>query len=178
VVELVTRTAPDVVIVDLCMPAPDGIACIDALRAHHPSTTVIALSALDDPRAATQALDRGASAFVRKDIDPRDLVAVLRQTLEGTVVSQHPSFHDAGVADEAKSPLSKAELAVLAALVAGQSNRQIAEELCVAQQTVKFHLTNIYRKLGVANRTEAIGYAYEHGLAKTSPWPLARGAAA
>jgi DNA-binding NarL/FixJ family response regulator len=63
-----------------------------------------------------------------------------------------------------RSVLSKAELAVLEVLARGLGNKQIAAELSLAQQTVKFHLTNIYRKLGIATRTEAIRYAYEHGL--------------
>jgi DNA-binding NarL/FixJ family response regulator len=164
-VSLVGRTQPDVVVLDLCIPGPDGIACLEILRNQWPRTKVIVLSGVDEPRLARQALSLGASAFVRKDIDPRDLVSVLRQTVEETVVSQLASVQE--VEDEVratKAVLTKAELAVLDGLSRGHVNKQIATDLAVAQQTVKFHLTNIYRKLGVGNRTEAIRYAYEHGL--------------
>lgn len=164
-VSLLSRTRPDIVLLDLCLPWPDGLACLGLAREHHPAAKVIVFSGVDDARAACRALEHGASAFVRKDIDPRDLVAVLRQTVEGTVVSQLPSIRDVEEAVEAtRSVLSKAELAVLEVLARGLGNKQIAAELSLAQQTVKFHLTNIYRKLGIATRTEAIRYAYEHGL--------------
>ena len=170
-VTLLMRTNPDVVLLDLCLPGPDGIACLALARERQPQARVIVLSAVEDPRAARRALDNGASAFVRKDIDPRDLVAVLRQTVEGTVVSQLVSSSSApdGL-DDARRLLTNAELAVLEALARGYGNKEIAATLSVAQQTVKFHLTNIYRKLGVANRTEAIRRAYEYGLVAEQPW--------
>ncbi len=161
---LLMRTEPDVVLLDLCLPGPDGIACLDVVRERKPSAKVIMLSGMDEPRVARQALDHGASAFVRKDVDPRDLVAVLRQTVEETVVSQLAVPDGDSESDASIAALTKSEVAVLEALARGRVNKQIAADLSVAQQTVKFHLTNIYRKLGVANRTEAIRYAYENGL--------------
>jgi DNA-binding NarL/FixJ family response regulator len=162
---LVDRLAPDVAIIDVMMPAPDGLACVEAIRRRHPRVKAIVLSGADEPRVAAQALQVGAHAYVRKQIDPHDLVSVIRQTVEETVVSQLESVQ--GAADEVlatRSILTRAELAVLDALMKGHANKTIAVELSIAQQTVKFHLTNIYRKLGVSTRTEAIRYAYEHGL--------------
>ena len=169
---LLMRTNPDLVLLDVCMPGPDGIACLDVVRERTPNAKVIVMSGMDEPRVARQALDHGASAFIRKDVDPRDVVAVLRQTIEGTVVSQLPPTGDAE-ADARDVSLTKAELAVLEALAHGCVNKQIAADLSIAQQTVKFHLTNIYRKLGVANRTEAIRYAYENGIVHPSSWSYA-----
>ena len=169
---LLMRTDPDVVLLDMCMPGPDGIACLAVLGERQPGAKVIMLSAVDEPRAARRALEHGASAFVRKDVDPRDLVSVIRQTVEGTVVSK-PAAAPADEVEAARPDLTKAELAVLEALGRGRGNKQIAVDLSVAQQTVKFHLTNIYRKLGVANRTEAIRYAYEHDLVEEPTWAYA-----
>jgi DNA-binding NarL/FixJ family response regulator len=158
---LVGRTAPDVVLLDIAMPQMDGIRCLELIRERYPKVKVVMVSAVDDPRVVRQALQRGASAFVTKRVDPRDLAAVLRQTTEETVYSAAPP-PDRAAAEAVK--LTRSELAVLRAAAQGLPNKQIAAELTVTQQTVKFHLTKIYRKLGVANRTEAMRYAYRHGL--------------
>jgi DNA-binding NarL/FixJ family response regulator len=158
---LIGRTAPDVVLLDIAMPQMDGIRCLELIRERHRNVKVVMVSGLDDARVVRQALLRGASAFVTKSVDPRDLAAILRQTNEGTVYSAPPTA-DWGPAEASK--LTRSELAVLRAAAQGLPNKQIAAELNVTQQTVKFHLTKIYRKLGVANRTEAAQYAYRHGL--------------
>ena len=158
---LIARTAPDVVLLDIAMPQMDGIRCLELIRARHQKVKVVIVSGLDDPRVVRQALMRGASAFVMKSVDPRDLAAILRQTTEETVFSAPPSA-DWRPAEASK--LTRSELAVLRAAAQGFPNKQIAAQLNVTQQTVKFHLTKIYRKLGVANRTEAAQYAYRHGL--------------
>ena len=158
---LIARTAPDVVLLDIAMPQMDGIRCLELIRARHQKVKVVIVSGLDDPRVVRQALMRGASAFVMKTVDPRDLAAILRQTTEETVFSAPPSA-DWRPAEASK--LTRSELAVLRAAAQGLPNKQIAAQLSVTQQTVKFHLTKIYRKLGVANRTEAAQYAYRHGL--------------
>ena len=86
-------------------------------------------------------------------------------------------FQPLGVPERAEgadgAELSKRELTILQALQSGQSNKQIARELFLAEQTVKFHLTNIYRKLGVSSRTEAVRYAFEHGLAERIAYEVA-----
>ena len=161
----VAQSRPDVVVLDVRMPGTDGLACLQLLRERHPDVKVVMLSGLEDARLRLRALRLGASAFVEKRVDPRDLAAVLRQSVEETVISQPDRLEeiDDGLA-EVRSLLTASELAVLAALGRGLVNKEIASELAIAQQTVKFHLTNVYRKLGVANRTEAIGYAFEHGV--------------
>jgi DNA-binding NarL/FixJ family response regulator len=158
---LIARSGPDVVLLDIAMPQMDGIRCLELIRTRHPRVKVVIVSGLDDPRVVRQALLHGASAFVTKSVDPRDLAAILRQTTEGTVYSAPPT----GEWQPAEaSSLTRSELAVLRAAAQGLPNKQIAAQLSVTQQTVKFHLTKIYRKLGVANRTEAAQYAYRHGL--------------
>jgi DNA-binding NarL/FixJ family response regulator len=163
VLPLVARTRPDVVLLDFHMPDMDGLACLSRLRQHHPDVTVVMLSGSDEPGLISEALRRGASAFILKQIDPRDLPAAIRQAREGTV------FGTLGRAEAEPSPaeaagLTEKELRVLELLSRGLSTRDIARELWLSPQTVKFHLTNLYRKLGVANRTEAARYAFEHGL--------------
>jgi DNA-binding NarL/FixJ family response regulator len=161
----VGRAAPDLVVLDVGMPGTDGLACLEELRERHPAVKVVMLSGVDDPRVVGRALRLGAAAFVTKDVDPRDLAAVLRHTLEETVDCRPARLQarDDGMR-EARRLLTPSELAVLEALALGLVNKQIATELGIAQQTVKFHLANVYRKLGVANRTEAIRFAFANGL--------------
>jgi DNA-binding NarL/FixJ family response regulator len=169
VLPLVHQTSPDVVLLDLRMPGAGGLDCLRVLRENCRRVKVIIVSAVDDPAVVQRSLRGGASAFVSKQIDPRDLPSAIRQTVEETVVS-HPGewADDTGQGAAAEAGLTRSELAVLRALSQGLLNKQIAQELSVTQQTVKFHLTNVYRKLGVANRTEAARYAYEHGLAESA----------
>jgi DNA-binding NarL/FixJ family response regulator len=160
----VAQLGPDVVVLDIAMPGPDGFACLREIRERHPRVKVVMLSGHDEPRIAQRALRLGASAYVRKQVDPRDLASVLRQAVEETVASQPEALQESAEADDASALLTASELAVLRALARGLVNKQIAVDLQIAPQTVKFHLTNVYRKLGVANRTEAIRFAFQHEL--------------
>ena len=160
----VAQKAPDVVVLDVAMPGADGFACLREIREKHPRVKVVMLSGHDEPRIAQRALRLGASAYVRKQVDPRDLASVLRQAVEETVASQPDALQENGETDDASALLTVSELAVLRALARGLVNKQIAADLQIAPQTVKFHLTNVYRKLGVANRTEAIRFAFQHEL--------------
>jgi DNA-binding NarL/FixJ family response regulator len=163
---LVAREKPDVVLLDFRMPDMDGLACLDKLKSQHPEITVVMLSAEDDPALVQEALRRGASAYVLKQIDPRDLPSAIRQAVEGTVYQVIGGEEAEDEPDSAFSGLSPKERAVLTLISRGLSNKEIARELWVSEQTVKFHLTNIYRKLGVANRTEAARAAFRFGLAR------------
>jgi DNA-binding NarL/FixJ family response regulator len=163
VVPLVGQTNPDIVLLDVRMPGIDGLTVLERLRERFPKVRVAMLSAVDDARVVKAAFNRGACAFIVKHIDPRDLAAAVRQAVEGAVFQPLGLLED-GECDDDGADLSKRELTILQALQSGLSNKQIAQELFLAEQTVKFHLTNIYRKLGVSSRTEAMRYAYEHGL--------------
>jgi DNA-binding NarL/FixJ family response regulator len=163
VLPLVGQTQPDLVLLDLRMPGMDGLACLQLIRKRHPNVKVVVLSGLEDPEVVRTAMSRGATAFIRKHIDPRDLPSAIRQALDESVFQTFgvaPAEPDAGK----EAGLSERELSILRALSDGLSNKQIAKQLWVAEQTVKFHLTNIYRKLGVTTRTEAVRHAYTHGL--------------
>jgi len=162
---VVASTNPDIIVLDVRMPGSDGLSCLQQLKERDTELTVVILSAIEEPRIAQRALRLGASAFVKKQVDPRDLAAVLRQAVEATVLTQPAELNEANeLLHEVQALLTPGELAVLTALGRGLVNKQIAVELSIAPQTVKFHLTNVYRKLGVANRTEAIRYAFEHEL--------------
>jgi DNA-binding NarL/FixJ family response regulator len=161
---LIGRTHPDLVLLDIRMPQMDGLTCLGKIRERHPKIKVVILSGIDEPEQIQTALKHGASAFVVKHVDPRDLASALRQAMAGTVF-QMLRNGDSSEENAAKAAgVTESEMRVLTALARGLSNKQIAAELFITEQTVKFHLTNIYRKLHVANRTEATRYAYQHGI--------------
>jgi DNA-binding NarL/FixJ family response regulator len=164
VLPLVSRLRPDLVLLDLRMPGTDGLSCLTQIKKRFPETKVVILSVSTDPAVIQNVLKRGANAYVVKSVNPIDLPATLRQAIEGNV------FTAVGLPTEPAESAAKAagltdrETAILGALARGLSNDAIGKELWVAEQTVKFHLTNIYRKLGVSNRTEAARYAFQQGL--------------
>jgi NarL family two-component system response regulator LiaR len=165
VLPLVSQTNPDLALLDLRMPEMDGLTCLDRIRQQHPKVKVVILSVSTDPEVVQTVLNHGAAAYIVKSVNPIDLASALRQALDGTVFSAVGLPEKRAQDDAVKAAgLTERETAILKALASGLSNKAIAKELWVAEQTVKFHLTNIYRKLDVANRTEAARYAYEHGL--------------
>jgi DNA-binding NarL/FixJ family response regulator len=166
VLPLVLRTDPDVVLLDLRMPELDGLACLDAIRGRAPKVKVVVLSAFSDPEHIQSAFSHGATAYIVKSVNPVDLPSALRQAVEETVYRAAPVL-DGSTGKRNDAGLTERELAMLKAVARGLSNQAIGKEFWVTEQTVKFHLTNIYRKLGVANRTEATRYAYQHGLVES-----------
>ena len=165
VLPLVSQTKPDLALLDLRMPEMDGLTCLDRIRKEHPKVKVVILSVSTDPEVVQTVLNHGAAAYVVKSVNPIDLSSALRQALEGTVFSAVGLPEKTAQQDAVKAAgLTDRETTILKALARGLSNEAIGKELWVAEQTVKFHLTNIYRKLDVKNRTEAARYAYEHGL--------------
>ena len=164
VLPLVRRLKPDLVLLDLRMPQMDGLTCLAKIRKEFPDVKVAILSVSQDPELIQTALKRGANAYIVKSVDPDDLPAALRQTLDGKVFTTVGVTEDPGERAARDAGLTERELVIVRAVARGLSNEAIAKELWVAEQTVKFHLTNIYRKLGVSNRTEAARYAFEQGL--------------
>jgi DNA-binding NarL/FixJ family response regulator len=164
VLPLVRRLKPELVLLDLRMPQMDGLTCLSKIRKEFPEVKVAMLSVSQDPELIQTALKRGASAYIVKSIDPADLAAALRQAIDGNVFTTAGLTEDPGQRAARDAGLTERELVIVRAVARGLSNEAIAKELWVAEQTVKFHLTNIYRKLGVSNRTEAARYAFEQGL--------------
>jgi DNA-binding NarL/FixJ family response regulator len=169
VLPLVRRLKPDLVLLDLRMPQMDGLTCLTKIRKEFPDMKVAMLSVSQDPELIQTALKRGANAYIVKSIDPDDLAGALRQALEGNVFTTAGITEDPGERAAKDAGLTDRELGIIRAVARGLSNEAISKELWVAEQTVKFHLTNIYRKLGVTNRTEAARYAFEQGLVEPEP---------
>ncbi len=168
VLRLVEAHVPDVVLLDYRMPDGDGLSCLRTIKERWPQVKVVMLSASEDPKQIAEVLRAGASAYIGKRINPDDLASAVRQVVAG-VVYQHVADHD-GEQAASSGPaapgdeLTKRERTLLDAIARGLSTKSISRELWISEKTVKFHLTNIYRKLGVHNRTGAMRYAFENGL--------------
>ena len=164
--DLVTRHRPDLVVMDLRMPGVDGLEALDRIRSNDQQVKVVILSASDRPEEIQSALARGADGFILKSVNPVDLPAALRQVHEGTVF--HPGVGGATPAEQSPAQavgLTDREVTLVQAVARGLSNKQISQELWITEETVKFHLRNIYRKLDVSNRTGAARWAHENGVA-------------
>jgi DNA-binding NarL/FixJ family response regulator len=163
----VERRRPGVVLMDMKMPGIPALECIERIAETWPEIKTIVLSAYDDRSAIDSALSAGATAYVVKSVKPIDLAAVIRQSSTGAVfhASPAPSAADPHERGSTEDPLlTERECTILGAIASGLTTAAISNQLWVSQHTVKFHLTNIYRKLGVENRASAIRYAIEHGI--------------
>ncbi|HEY7706763.1 MAG TPA: response regulator transcription factor [Gaiellaceae bacterium] len=168
---MVEEHRPDLLITELegVNGELSGLALIERSRAAVPSVRPIVLSMHQDSQIIDAALVAGASAYVVKTAHPEDLASAVRQAFSHSVylagrrnLTPAPAEPVAEAADE--PGLTRRELEILRLVAEGHSNAQLARMLWVTEQTVKFHLSNIYRKLDVANRTEASRWAQVHGL--------------
>ena len=168
---MVEEHRPDLLITELDGSNAElsGLALIERARAAVPSVRLIVLSMHQDAQSIDAALVAGASAYVVKTAHPEDLASAVRQAFSHSVylagrrnLAPVPIEVSAKVEDE--PDLTRRELEILRLVAEGHSNAQLARMLWVTEQTVKFHLSNIYRKLEVANRTEASRWAQLHGL--------------
>jgi DNA-binding NarL/FixJ family response regulator len=172
-VALATKLRPDVVIMDIAMPKLNGIEATKQIKALLPDTAVLILTAYDSDQYIFALLEAGAAGYLLKNIRGSELIdavravnsgesvlapAVTRRVI-GHLVSPTPSHAEARIAE----PLSEREMEVLRLAAKGISNKSIAEQLFLSPRTVQAHLGNIFNKLGVASRTEAVLYGLKRG---------------
>ncbi|MER1959188.1 MAG: response regulator transcription factor [Solibacillus sp.] len=174
-VELVEKFNPDIVLMDLVMPEMDGITATKKIKQKWPDIKVLMLTSFSDKDHVLPAMQAGASGYQLKDIEPDDLVESIRQIMRGenTIHPEATSQLEEGLReDENKphslNPLTPREQDVLAELTKGKSNREIAASLYVTEKTVKTHISNIFTKLQVQDRTQAALYAVKHNLTEPS----------
>ncbi|MCI4567178.1 response regulator transcription factor [Lysobacter sp. CFH 32150] len=154
----------DLVLLDLHMPGNHGLAGLAAVRAQYPGVAVVVVSANDDPRVVRRALDHGAAGYLPKSSGLDELRNAIRTvlaceqwlpaTLRSSAARAQSSTHDANLAARLAS-LSPQQFRVLVLVAEGLLNKQIADRLDVQERTVKAHLTAIFERLGVRNRTQA-----------------------
>lgn len=158
--DAVRRHQPDVVVLDLEMGPMGGLQCLEQIRAAHPNVRVLVLTAYSDGESMRAALEGGAAGFALKTEPPQQTVASIRQVYRGQLVfplaARRWLLRTPALA-EPTQPTDR-EMEILALVSEGLTNAQIARRLRVSDNTVKFHLQNVYMKLGVRNRTEAAAY--------------------
>jgi len=167
-VELMQTVETDAVLLDLSMPGYDGFECIDRIRAVNSDVTLIVVSGSGSEPEVQRALDGGALCFIGKSIDPIELAGAVRILLSSQIVMRAPAKKPrpprTRPQPDAIGQLTARELEILTLTSQGLSNAELAKALWVSEPTIKFHLSNIYRKLGVTNRTGASRWAQRHGL--------------
>lgn len=154
---------PDVVLIDDMQNQSDALRRIEETVEGAPEAKVLLLTLKMDDAWVGEAFDAGADAVISKTVHPVALGTLLREVVQGNVIHRRRET-PAVVGAPEDCPLTPRELQILRLAAEGYTNGRIAGELWVTEQTVKFHLSNTYRKIGVANRTEATRYAYAHHL--------------
>ena len=163
-ITLVDDVEPDVVVMDLSMPGLGGVGATRAITAAHPGVAVVVLTSFSEPARVTEALAAGAVGYQLKDAEPDDLIAAVRAAAAGGAPLDPRAARvllDRSVppAPASSSVLSERELEVLGLVTEGLANKQIARRLEIAERTVKAHLTNIFTRIGVTDRTQAALWA-------------------
>ncbi len=165
---LCEQVRPDVVLMDMVMPGMDGVAATRAIRERYPNTRVIALTSFQEGGLVQDALQSGAISYLLKDVGLEELADAIRAARAGKVtLAPEAAKALAEVAAQPADPgndLTDREREVLALIVEGKSNVEIADELSVSLSTARFHVSTILSKLEASNRAEAAALAVKHGL--------------
>lgn len=172
-VSLATELHPDVVVMDVRLPKLNGIEATRTITARFPDIRILILSAYDDDSYVFPLLEAGASGYLLKTASGAELAEAIRRVVAGeTALSpritaklvEHLGRRGTYRVAHMTEGLTGREMEVLRATALGQPNKTIAGTLAISPQTVQVHLRNIFSKLGVSNRSEAVAYAIRHGL--------------
>ncbi|MEW6637644.1 MAG: response regulator transcription factor [Actinomycetota bacterium] len=171
IVRLCLEEEPDVVLMDLSMPVMDGIAATRKIKSLLPRTRVLILTVHTDDSHVFQGIKAGAQGYILKDCTPEDLARAIRAVHAGdTIMAQDiaqrmlTTFEGIRSDSELAPRLTERELEVVKAIARGLSNKEIARELNISEKTVRNHASNIYKKLHIFDRTQAVLYALRKGL--------------
>jgi NarL family two-component system response regulator LiaR len=158
---------PDVILMDLMMPVMDGVTAIQKIKAKSPTIQIIALTSFQEDELVQNALKAGAIGYLMKNVSARELAAAIRAAKEGKMTlspeAAQALVHFAQASTETEV-LTEREREVLKLMVEGLNNAEIAERLVVSLSTVKYHISNIFLKLGVDNRVAAVTLAMQKKL--------------
>ncbi len=167
-VELASLHRPDVILMDLMMPVKDGITATREIHQKFPQIKIIALTSFAELSMIQGALQAGAASYLQKNVSAAELANAIRFAHAGRMtLSPEAAQELAKSATQTHMPgneLTERERDVLRCMVAGMNNNEIAQELVVSLGTVKFHISNIYQKLGVNSRIEAVKLAIEQKI--------------
>jgi DNA-binding NarL/FixJ family response regulator len=165
-IELARDLQPDVVLMDISMPDVDGIRATGSIVEAQPETRVVMLTAFSDRDRVVAALDAGAIGYLLKDSEPDEVLEAIRAAARGDAPLAPRAARQllAARASEQRADLSKREREVLALVAEGLPNKLIARRLEISEKTVKTHLTSVFQRIGVSDRTQAALWARRHGI--------------
>jgi DNA-binding NarL/FixJ family response regulator len=175
-VELADDHGPDVILMDLSMPVMDGIEATKRIIEADPHARVVVLTSLTDRERILGALDAGALGYLLKDAEPEELFRGIRAAAQGDAPLDPRAARElltARSSDRPDTGLTERERAVLALVGSGMPNKLIAARLGISEKTVKAHLTNVFRAIGVTDRTQAALWAQRNGLVGADGSPAA-----
>ena len=181
-IKLCRRLHPELVLMDLSMPKMDGFEATREIKRESPSTIVLVITAFEEPDDLLEAVKAGASGFILKHMSPQQIVGAIKRVLEGEyplnqevamqllrrLIDEKQQTKKSAPKPSLSAPLSPREVEVLEYLVRGQSNQQIARDLCISMSTVKNHVHHIITKLGVSDRVQAAILAIEYDVVLTT----------
>ena len=176
-VEAVDHLRPDLVLLDIAMPQMSGLEALRLIRANAPATTVVMLTVSDDDADLFDAVQSGALGYLLKDLSANEFLemlgglhqgeAAMTRRMTARLMGELASL--AQRESERAEPLTQREIELLRLVAKGMSNRAVARELSISENTVKYHMRNILQKLNAQNRTEAVTCALASGLLRQDP---------
>jgi NarL family two-component system response regulator LiaR len=170
-VALALELQPDVILMDMVMPNQDGVGAIKEIMQKMPGSRILVLTSFGEEARISEAIRAGALGYLLKDSSPDQLFQAIRNVAEGNLsLSQNLALKLMQELQRPPEPkpsdlaLTERELDVLRGIAGGLSNQEIARELSISATTVRTHISNLFGKLNLTNRTQAALYAVEHGL--------------
>jgi DNA-binding NarL/FixJ family response regulator len=161
-ISLARQHTPDVILMDLRLPDMSGIAAIVGIRAQRPEARILMLTTFEGDVEVQRALSAGASAYMLKSSSPEELVSAIQHVHAGK--KYLPPQLAIELAQHVGEAVTAREVSVLKLIAAGNRNKDIAEQLCIAEDTVKGHIKRIMEKLGARDRTQAVAIALQRGI--------------
>jgi NarL family two-component system response regulator LiaR len=167
-IQLCERLQPDVILMDLLMPKMDGIAATKAIHERWPKVRIIALTSYKDKEYVEGVLRAGATSYLLKNVSADEIIATINRAVAGqpslSPEAAQVLIQNVNDPPPPKYEMTERELEILAHMVEGKSNNDIADTMFISKSTVKFHVSNVLSKLGVSSRTEAVALAIRNNL--------------
>lgn len=175
-IKMIEKSVPDIVLLDIRMPEMDGVTCIKNIKKIHPDLKVIMLTTFNDDEYIIEALAHGASGYFLKDIEMEKLIQSIRDCAEGKTIIPHDvamklaegltkiSVGRKKASEQVDLDLTEREIELCTMMVQGFTNKQISMMIHISEGTVRNYISNIYNKIGISDRTQAVLFLKEHGI--------------